>query len=133
MQKTVHLFHKNSEALIDWLQTLEYNNISEYGVEAVLEYAKHYFELGDCKEIVKLQTNKITILSGKLKMKEFRNFDAEHNPNGVLRKDSTVVCSCCESVFNFNQYKVIKDNAKNRTIVVCKNFRIVREHILITM
>ena len=54
---------KNSEALIDWVQTLEYTNIGEYGVETVLDYAKQYFELGDRKEIVNLPTDKITISS----------------------------------------------------------------------
>lgn len=113
---------KNSEALIDWVQTLEYTNIGEYGVEAVLDYAKQYFELGDRKEIVNLPTDKITILSGKLKLAEFNNFSAENNPEGILRKDSTVHCTVCNKDFNFSQSKVIRDNDKKQTLVVCKNY-----------
>lgn len=113
---------KNSEALIDWVQTLEYTKIGEKGVEAVLDYAKQYFELGDRKEIVKFPTNKITILSGKLKLAEFNNFSAENNPEGILRKDSTVHCTVCNKDFNFSQSKVIRDNNKKQTLVVCKNY-----------
>lgn len=113
---------KSALDIENWKEVLNSTGIAQYGTEVVLDYAKQYFELSDRKEIVNLPVNKITLLSGKLKMKEFSNFDDEHNPEGTLRKDSTVVCSCCESMFNFNQSKVIKDNDKNRTIVVCKNF-----------
>lgn len=113
---------KNSQAIIDWIDTVEYTGIGHYGVEAVLDYARHYFELGESKEIVNLSADKITILSGKLKLAEFNNFSAENNPEGMLRKDSTVHCTVCNKDFNFNQSKVIRDNNKKQTLVVCKNY-----------
>lgn len=113
---------KNSQAIIDWIETVEYTGVGQYGVEAVLDYAKQYFELGDRKEIVNLPTNKITILSGKLKLAEFNKFSAENNPEGTLRKDSTVHCTICNKDFNFSQSKVIRDNDKKQTMVVCKNY-----------
>lgn len=113
---------KNSQAIIDWIETVEYTGVGQYGVEAVLDYAKQYFELGDRKEIVNLPADKIIILSGKLKLAEFNKFSAENNPEGMLRKDSTVHCTVCNREFNFNQSKVIRDNNKKQTMVVCKNY-----------
>lgn len=113
---------KNSQAIIDWIETVDYTGIGHYGVEAILDYARQYFEIGDKKEIVNLPTDKITILSGKLKLAEFNNFSAENNPEGILRKDSTVHCTVCNKDFNFSQSKVIRDNNKKQTLVVCKNY-----------
>lgn len=113
---------KNSQAIIDWIETVDYTGIGHYGVEAILDYARQYFEIGDKKEIVNLPTDKITILSGKLKLAEFNNFSAENNPEGILRKDSTVHCTVCNKDFNFSQSKVIRDNDKKQTLVVCKNY-----------
>lgn len=113
---------KNSQAIIDWIETVEYTGVGQYGVEAVLDYARQYFELGDRKEIVNLPTDKITILSGKPKLAELNKFSVENNPEGMLRKDSTVYCTVCNKKFNFNQSKIIKDNDKKQTMVVCKNY-----------
>lgn len=113
---------KNSQAIIDWIETVDYTGIGQYGVEAVLDYARQYFELGDRKEIVNLPTDKITILSGKPKLAELNKFSVENNPEGMLRKDSTVYCTVCNKKFNFNQSKIIKDNDKKQTMVVCKNY-----------
>lgn len=113
---------KNSDAIMDWVQTVEYTGIGQYGVEAVLDYAKQYYELGDSKDIVYLPLEQLTILSGKQRLTEINKFDDEHNPAGSLRKSSYVFCPHCQKAYNFNQSKVIKKNGTNLTIVVCKNF-----------
>ena len=55
------------------------------------------------------------MVSGKLKLAEFNNFSAENNPEGILRKDSTVHCTVCNKDFNFSQSKVIRDNDKKQS------------------
>lgn len=113
---------KTAQDVQDWEETLNFTGIEQYGVEAVLDYARQYYELGDRKEILNLPSDKITILSGKPRTNEINNFDDKHNPAGSLRKDSTVFCTHCRKTFDFKQSKVIKDNDNNLTMVVCKNY-----------
>lgn len=113
---------KTAQDVQDWEETLNFTGIEQYGVEAVLDYARQYYELGDRKEIVNLPSDKITILSGKPRTNEINKFDDKHNPAGSLRKDSTVFCTHCRKTFDFKQSKVIKENDNNLTMVVCKNY-----------
>lgn len=113
---------KNSAAIQNWKDTLAFTGVAQYGAEAVLDYARQYYQLGDAKEIVHLPADKITVLSGKKRQEVLKNFDDEHNPAGTLRIDSEVYCTHCHKAFNFKQSKVIKDNEKNLTMVVCKNY-----------
>ncbi|EID85353.1 hypothetical protein MSI_10710 [Treponema sp. JC4] len=113
---------KNTQDVQDWEETLYYTGILQYGDEAVLDYARQYFDLGNRKEIVNLPADKISLLTGKLKTAELNNFSDENNPDGILRKDSYVFCTHCNKAFNFNQSKVIKENDSTKTMVVCKNY-----------
>ncbi|MBP3709118.1 MAG: hypothetical protein J6I73_01730 [Treponema sp.] len=113
---------KNAQAVQDWEETLRFTGVAQYGAEAVLDYARQYYQLGDAKEIVHLPTDKITVLQGKFRSEALNQFDDEHNPSGSLRKDSSVFCTQCRKAFDFKQSKVIKDNEKNLTMVVCKNY-----------
>lgn len=113
---------KNAQDVQDWEETLMFTGIAQYGAEAVLDYAKQYYQLGDSKEIVNFPTDKVTVLSGKLKSEALNLFDDEHNPASTLRNDSSVFCTHCRKSFNFKQSKVIRDNEKNLTMVVCKNY-----------
>ena len=113
---------KNAQDVQDWEETLMFTGVEQYGKEAVLDYARQYYELGDRKEIVNLPSEKLTILSGKMKSEEFKKFSDENNPAGTLRKSSYVFCTHCNKAFNFTQSKVIKENATNLTMTVCKNY-----------
>lgn len=113
---------KDSSAIQDWEETLVFSGVAQYGPEAVLDYAKQYYRLGDSKKIVGLPVDKVTLLSGKLKSAEINKFDDAHNPEGTLRKDSDVYCLHCRKAFRFIQSKVIRDNEKDLTMVVCKNY-----------
>lgn len=113
---------KNAQDVQEWGKTLAFTGIGRHNPEAVLDYARQYYRLGDTKEIVRLPPDKITVLSGKLRSEALNQFDDKHNPSGALRKDSTVFCPHCKKAYNFKQAKVIKDNGKNLTMVVCKNF-----------
>lgn len=113
---------KDSSDIQDWEETLAFTGVAQYGPEAVLEYAKQYYQLGDSKEIVDLPVDKVTVLSGKLKSAEINKFDDKHNPEGTLRKDSDVYCLHCRKAFRFIQSKVIRDNEKGLSMVVCKNY-----------
>lgn len=113
---------KNSSDIQNWEETLAFTGVAQYGPEAVLDYAKQYYQLGDSKEIVNLPIDKITILSGKLKSTEINKFDDVNNPEGLLRKDSDVYCMHCRKAFRFIQSKVIRDNEKGLSMVVCKNY-----------
>lgn len=113
---------KTAQDVQDWEETLAFTGIAQYGSEAVFDYARHYYELGDRKEIVHLPSDKITILQGKLRSEALNQFDDKHNPAGSLRKDSTVFCTHCRKAFDFKQSKVIKANENNLTMVVCKNY-----------
>lgn len=113
---------KDSSDIQGWEETLAFTGVDQYGPEAVLDYAKQYYRLGDSKEIVNLPIDKITILSGKLKSTEINKFDDVHNPEGLLRKDSDVYCMHCRKAFRFNHSKVIRDNEKGLSMVVCKNY-----------
>lgn len=113
---------KTAQDVQDWEETLNFTGIEQYGVEAVLNYARQYYELGDRKEIVNLPIEKITVLSGKSRTNEINKFDDKHNPAGSLRKDSTVFCIHCRKTFDFKQSKVIKENDNNLIMVVCKNY-----------
>lgn len=113
---------KDSSDVQDWEETIAFTEVAQYGPEAVLEYAKQYYQLGDSKKLVEFPVEKVTILSGKLKSAELNKFDDNHNPDGTLRKDSDVYCLHCRKAFRFIQSKVIRDNEKNLTMVVCKNY-----------
>lgn len=117
---------KNAEDVQNWEETLNFTGILQYGAEAVLNYARQYYELDGKKEIANLSIDKITILSGKPRATELNNFDDEHNPSGILRKSSTVLCSHCRKSFYFIQSKVIKSTESNLTMVVCKNYPVCR-------
>ena len=113
---------KNARDVQDWEETVMFTDIEQYGAEAVLDYAHQYYELGDRKEIVNLPSEKLTILSGKIKSTELNKFSDNNNPDGTLRKSSYVFCTHCNKAFNFTQSKVIRENEKNLTMVVCKNY-----------
>ena len=113
---------KNSQDVQEWEETVAFTGIEQHGPEAVLDYARQYYRLGDAQEIVYLPTDKITILSGKLRSAALNQFDDEHNPAGTLRKDSVVFCPHCRKAFDFKQSKIIKHNEQDLTMVVCKNF-----------
>lgn len=113
---------KNSSAIQDWEETLVYSGVAEYGIDAVLEYAKQYYHLGDSEAIADLPVDKVMVLNGKSRDEELNKFDDEHNPAGILRTDSSVFCTCCRKAFDFTESKVIRDNEKNLTMVVCKNY-----------
>ena len=113
---------KNARDVQDWEETVMFTGIEQYGAEAVLDYAHQYYELGDRKEIVNLPSEKLTILSGKIKSTELNKFSDNNNPDGTLRKSSYVFCTHCNKAFNFTQSKVIRENEKNLTMVVCENY-----------
>ncbi len=113
---------KNARDVQDWEETVMFTDIEQYGAEAVLDYVHQYYELGDRKEIVNLPSEKLTILSGKIKSTELNKFSDNNNPDGTLRMSSYVFCTHCNKAFNFTQSKVIRENEKNLTMVVCKNY-----------
>lgn len=113
---------KNARDVQDWEETVMFTDIEQYGAETVLDYVHQYYELGDRKEIVNLPSEKLTILSGKIKSTELNKFSDNNNPDGTLRKSSYVFCTHCNKAFNFTQSKVIRENEKNLTMVVCKNY-----------
>lgn len=113
---------KNSSDIQDWEEILYSTGLFQADSEVKLEYAKQYYQLGDSKEIVDLPADKVTILSGKQKSAEINKFDDAHNPDGILRKDSDVYCLHCRKAFRFIQSKVIRDNEKGLSMVVCKNY-----------
>lgn len=113
---------KNAQDVQEWEETVAFTGIGQHGSEVMLDYARQYYRLGDAKEIVYLPTDKITVLSGKLRSQILNQFDDEHNPSGTLRKDSSVFCLHCRKAYDFKQSKVIRDNEKDLTMVVCKNY-----------
>lgn len=113
---------RNAQDVQNWEETLLFTGIEQYGVDAVLDYARQYYELGDRKEIVNLPPEKLTLLSGKMKSGELNKFSDENNPDGMIRKSSYVFCTYCNKAFKFTQSKVIRENEKNLTMVVCKNY-----------
>ena len=113
---------KNAQDIQEWEDALVFSGVAQYGDEAVLDYARQYYELGDRKEIANLPVERISLLTGKSKSVELNNFSDKNNPAGILRKDSYVFCSHCNKAFNFKQSKVIKENDSAKTMVVCKNY-----------
>lgn len=113
---------KNAQDVQDWEEIIQFAGIADLEPEVKLDYARQYYELGDRVAIVNYPTERITILSGKLKSTELNKFSDKNNPDGVLRKSSHVFCTHCNKAFNFTQSKVIKDNEKSLTMVVCKNY-----------
>lgn len=113
---------RNASDVQDWEEVLAFSDVAQYGAEAVLDYARHYYELGDAKKIVNFAADKITVLQGKPRSEALRQFDDEHNPAGSLRTDSVVFCTCCKKSFDFRKSKVIQDNELHLTMVVCKNY-----------
>ncbi|MDE7291551.1 MAG: hypothetical protein K2N58_05840 [Treponemataceae bacterium] len=113
---------KDARDVQDWEEVLAFSGVAQYGAEAVLDYARHYYELGDAKEIVGFPADKITVLQGKPRSEALRQFDDEHNPAGSLRTDSTVFCTHCKKSFDFRKSKVIQVNDRHLTMVVCKNY-----------
>ena len=113
---------KNAQDVQDWEETIQFAGIAELEPEIKLEYARQYYEFGDRAAIVNHPTEQITILSGKLKTAELNKFSDKNNPEGILRKSSYVFCTHCNKAFNFTQSKVIKENEKDLTMIVCKNY-----------
>ena len=117
---------KSSQDVQYWEELINSHDMPDLAPQQLLEYAKWHYQLKDSMEIASYPLDKLTILSGKLKSKEINNFDDEHNPDGILRNNSTVLCPECNKTFSFKQSKVIKANDKNLTMVVCKNFPLCR-------
>ena len=113
---------KNAQDVQNWEETVLFAGLVNLEPEMKLDYARQYYQLGDKAEIVNQPTEQITILSGKLKTAELNKFSNKNNPDGILRKSSYVFCTYCNKAFNFTQSKVIKDNEKDLTMVVCKNY-----------
>ena len=113
---------KSSEDVQYWEELMHFQGMPDLDPKQLLDYAKWHYQLKDSMEIASYPLDKLTVLSGKLKSNEINNFDDEHNPDGILRKNSTVLCPGCNKTFSFKQSKVIKANDKNLTMVVCKNF-----------
>lgn len=113
---------RNAQDVQDWEEVLLFSGVEQYGAEAVLEYARRYYGLNDAKEIASFAADKITVLQGKARSEALRQFDDEHNPSGSLRTDSSVFCTRCRKAFDFKKSKVIADNEKHLTMVVCKNY-----------
>lgn len=113
---------KDASDVQNWEEALMFSGAAQYGTEAILAYARHYYELGDAKEIVNFAADKITVLQGKPRGDALRQFDDEHNPAGSLRTDSVVFCMHCKKSFDFKRSKVIQDNDRHLTMVVCKNY-----------
>ncbi len=116
---------RDSQDIQNWEETLSFTGLDRYRTEAaesVLEYARQYYELEEREQIVRLPTDRITVLSGKQRKEALMQFDDEHNPSGLLRTDSVVYCSHCRQSFVFSKSKVIKDKETNLTMVVCKNY-----------
>ena len=121
---------KTAEDIQNWEDTVSFASkdvVQKYGqevlsAETMLDYARQYYELGDRQEIVHLPTERISVLTGKLRTNALAQFDDEHNPAGSLRLDSVVFCRHCKKPFDFKRSKVIKDNESNLTMVVCKNY-----------
>ena len=113
---------KDAQDVQEWEETKMFSGIEQDSPEDILYYARQYYELGDRKEIVNLPSEKLSILSGKMKSTELNNFSDENNPDGTLRKSSYVFCTHCNKAFNFTQSKVIREKEKNLTMVVCKNY-----------
>ncbi len=117
---------KSSEDVQYWDDLFQSHGLEDLEPKQLLDFTKWHYQLKDSMEIASYPLDKLTVLSGKLKSKEINNFDDEHNPDGVLRKDSKVLCPECNKTFSFAQSKVIKANDKNLTMVVCKNFPLCR-------
>lgn len=125
----LHRF-KSAEDIQEWEDTVSFafpDAIREYGSEyiymdALLEYARWHFELGDKQEIVNLPSEQTSILTGKERKIALSQFDDEHNLAESLRLDSYVFCTRCRKAFDFKRSKVVKDNASNLSMVVCKNY-----------
>ncbi|MCM1320533.1 MAG: hypothetical protein NC041_03200 [Bacteroides sp.] len=113
---------KDAGDIHDWEEKLMFSGAAQYGAEAVLDYARQYYELGDAKKIVNFSADKIVILQGKPRSAALRQFDSEHNLSGSLRTDSVVFCTHCKKSFDFKKSKVIQDNNRHLTMVVCKNY-----------
>ena len=113
---------KTAQDVQNWEEICQFTGVSKLDSELKLDYARHYYDLGDRAAIANQPVDQITILSGKLKSAELNRFSDENNPDGILRKYSYVFCTHCNKVFNFTQSKVIRENEKDLTMVVCKNY-----------
>ena len=121
---------KSAVDLQHWEETVSFfieDVAQKFGPEAVdadalLEFARWHYELSDRQALVRLPSDRISVLSGQPRTEVLSQFDDEHNPAGSLRLDSYVFCKRCRKAFDFKRSTVIKDNESNLTMVVCKNY-----------
>lgn len=113
---------KDAQDLQQWEEVTGAPHITPDNAEELLDYAQYFYGLQEKQSIAYLPVDEVTVLSGKQKANEMKQFDARHAPNWSIRKDSYIFCTRCNKAYNFNQSKVIKSNTKNITMVVCKNY-----------
>ena len=84
---------KDSQNLQQWEEVTGAPHITPDNAEELLDYAQYFYGLQEKQSIAYLPVDEVTILSGKLKANEMKQFDAEHAPNWSIRKDSYIFCT----------------------------------------
>ena len=108
---------KNAQDVQDWEDTLMSTGIEQYGVEAVLDYAKQYYMLEDTKESVQFPSP--TILFGQAKIAELQK---AMETFGMFKMATKVRCFHCGREFLYNEATVVQLPYDDEPSVFCKHY-----------
>ena len=108
---------KNAQDVQDWEDTLMSTGIEQYGVEAVLDYAKQYYMLEDTKESVQFPSP--TILFGQAKIAELQK---AMETFGISEMDTKVHCIHCGREYLYKEANVVQFPYNEEPLVCCKHY-----------
>ena len=115
---------KTAQDVQEWDEALLFAGVAQYGTEAVLEYARQFYQLGNAKELVHFPEDKITVLSGNLRTEALNQFERGIIPQAFphLNLDTKVHCIHCGKEFLFNEANVVVFPDSNEACIQCKQY-----------
>ena len=109
---------KNASAIQDWEEALMISGVAEYGVDAVLDYAKQYYQDKKEGKFSAFKDN-VTLLNGQERKKTIISF---LDGAGRFSPNTHVKCIHCGKSFLLNESQVIRYDRDKTCMLMCKHY-----------
>ena len=111
---------KNAQDVQDWEETLMFTGVEQYGKEAVLDYARQYYELGDRKEIINFPYLSPTIMYGQTRVAGLER--GIHAFKTDFTMNTKVHCIHCGKEYLYKEANVVQFPDDDEPLVYCKHY-----------
>lgn len=111
---------KNASVIQDWEDALMLSGVAEYGIDAVLDYAKQYYQRKETSEEQFSDfEDKVTLLEGQERKKTIIKF---LDGAGEFTPATRVKCIHCGNSFLLKESRVIRYDGDKTCMLMCKNY-----------